>query len=120
MRDALRQAEWAVYVLLSERLGRTYVGCSSDVPLRLSQHNAGAVRATRNGTPWRLALTEPAGTYEQALHRERYYKSGAGRRRLKVLLTPRSPSSPDAALPAPACGGEASPGPGRAGKCCVL
>ena len=95
MNSGVRDSIWSVYVLYSSRLGRTYVGCAHDVALRLGQHNAGAVRATRNGIPWRVVQTELIGDYEQALHRERYFKSGAGRRKLHAML------SWDAALPAP-------------------
>ncbi len=46
---------WYVYVLWSERLGRTYVGISTEPTRRLAQHNgerAGGARATRGGRPW--------------------------------------------------------------------
>jgi putative endonuclease len=77
---------WSVYVLCSERIRRSYVGCSADVDGRLRVHNAGQVRATRGGTPWRLGYTEAVGTYLEVRRRERYYKSAAGRRRLKTIF----------------------------------
>jgi len=80
-----------------------YVGCAHDVDLRLCQHNAGTVAATRNGIPWRLIHREAVGEYALTLRRERYFKSGAGRRRLAAIL------SEGAALPAPPRRGEASP-----------
>ena len=51
---------WTLYLLVSERLGRTYVGIAHDAGRRLEQHNGetpGGARATRAGRPWRLART---------------------------------------------------------------
>ena len=89
MRDGIRQQVWSVYVLFSPSRRRTYVGCAHDVKGRLAQHNAAQVRATCLGVPWTVLLTETVGSYEQALQRERYYKSGAGRRRLKSIFEAR-------------------------------
>jgi putative endonuclease len=77
---------WSVYVLYSDRLERSYVGCSADVDGRLKTHNAGQVRATHADVPWRLIHTEAVGSHLEARHRERYYKTGAGRRRLKIIF----------------------------------
>jgi putative endonuclease len=48
---------WWVYVLVSRRGDRTYVGVTTDAERRLAQHNgerAGGARSTRAGRPWRL------------------------------------------------------------------
>jgi putative endonuclease len=58
------------------------VGCAHNVGARILQHNAGNVKATRGGAPWTLLHSEAIGACVLALRRERYYKSGAGRRRL--------------------------------------
>ncbi|MGQ0721505.1 MAG: GIY-YIG nuclease family protein [Candidatus Eiseniibacteriota bacterium] len=56
---------WWLYVLVSARGDRTYVGVSTDAERRLSQHNGevrGGAKATRAGRPWRLAaVTGPFG-----------------------------------------------------------
>ena len=80
------ESMWQVYVLYSERLDRSYVGCSADVDRRVSTHNAGQVTATRSGVPWRVIYVETVGRYAEARRRERYYKSAAGRRRLKTIF----------------------------------
>ena len=52
-------ASWAVYVLWSVRLERTYVGIAQDVARRVRQHNGELVRgarATRAGRPWELRV----------------------------------------------------------------
>jgi predicted GIY-YIG superfamily endonuclease len=48
---------WWVYVLISDRNQRTYVGIAQDPERRLQQHNgeqSGGARATRGHRPWRI------------------------------------------------------------------
>ena len=71
---------WFIYILQSEGNGRTYVGCASDVQARLARHNAGQVAATRRGRPWRILHVEELTDFAAARDRERYMKTGAGRR----------------------------------------
>ena len=84
--------QWKVYVLLSGRIRRTYVGCSQDVVNRLRQHNLGKVKATKYGVPWRLIYEEYCNDYKEARRRERYYKSGAGRKKIFHILKERCES----------------------------
>lgn len=51
--------DWFVYVLWSQRLGRSYVGIAVDPARRLRQHNGELVRgarSTRAGRPWELKV----------------------------------------------------------------
>ncbi len=79
-------APWQVYVLVSARGDRTYVGVTLDVTRRLEQHNGarpGGARATRAGRPWQLgALHGPYATRGEALRVERRLKRVRGLRRL--------------------------------------
>jgi putative endonuclease len=84
--DARGNMCWKIYILFSEKLQQTYVGCAEDVHSRLRQHNAGRVISTRNGRPWRIIHIEEVGNYGNVRKREKYYKSGAGRRALKLLF----------------------------------
>ncbi len=77
--------EWKVYILWSE-MKRTYTGCAQDEIIRLKRHNDGRVTATKNHRPWEIIYVENAGDYETARRREKYYKSSAGRRRIKQIL----------------------------------
>ena len=71
---------WHVYILENER-GRFYVGSTGRHPqLRLAEHNAGLNRWTRAHGPWRLVCWETYGDKNPALARERFLKTGAGRR----------------------------------------
>ncbi|MBM4147853.1 MAG: GIY-YIG nuclease family protein [Lentisphaerae bacterium] len=103
MKQSTRESAWSVYVLYSPSAKRTYVGCAHDVAARLTQHNAGKVSATRRGVPWHAVHTEHVGEYVLAVRRERYYKSAAGRRRLRAILPAldaRLTSRPAPATPA--------------------
>ncbi len=78
--------EWKVYILFSDKLSRTYTGCSSDVHKRIKQHNAGKVRATKYGIPWQLIFEETIGSYREARVRERYFKNASGRKKISEIL----------------------------------
>ena len=75
-----------VYVLVSEKTGRFYVGSTDNVDRRLFQHNAGYSKSTLHEVPWRLVQVESFTTRAEAVNRERYYKTGKGREELKPLL----------------------------------
>jgi putative endonuclease len=69
-----------VYVLWSDKLRKRYVGCTADVTKRLKEHNAGRTAFTHRGIPWVLIHSEVIETLGEARKRERFLKSGAGRR----------------------------------------
>ena len=79
-----------VYVLLSEKDGQFYTGATSDLRRRLEEHEAGRVKSTRNRLPVSLVYYEGCLSQSDAFQREKYLKSGMGkrylRRRLKVYL----------------------------------
>ena len=72
-----------VYILQSLKDLRTYIGYSADVAKRLYEHNLGKVTATKHRKPFKLLHTEEFGNLAEAKKRELYWKSGAGRRKLK-------------------------------------
>lgn len=78
---------WFVYVLWSERLGRTYVGITTEPERRLAQHNgerAGGARATRGGRPWALgAVFGPYPDRGAATREELRVKARRGRARME-------------------------------------
>jgi len=75
-----------VYVLLSERDKKLYIGYSSDVYRRLEQHNAGLNTSTACRRPLRLIYFEAHLHQDDALKRESYFKSTSGKRTLKIVL----------------------------------
>jgi len=78
-----------VYVLKSAKTGRRYIGSCENLDDRLRRHNAGDSKATRHGAPWTLIYTETFTTRREALEKERYYKTGAGRDKLDRLRATR-------------------------------
>ena len=68
-----------IYVLSSDKTGRRYTGSCENVDQRLRQHNTGQSKSTRAGRPWTLVYTEEFRTRAEAVRRERFLKTGAGR-----------------------------------------
>ena len=71
------------YILQSLEDSRTYVGSTNDFERRLKQHNSGQVKSTKHRAPFKILFTEEFKTLREARKREVWWKSGAGRRKLK-------------------------------------
>jgi putative endonuclease len=80
-----------VYVLLSEKDSKLYVGYTKDLKLRFEQHKKGYVESTKNRRPLNLIYYEACLLQEDAIRREKYLKSIYGkmfiRKRLKSYFT---------------------------------
>ncbi|MBY0435368.1 MAG: GIY-YIG nuclease family protein [Cyclobacteriaceae bacterium] len=48
---------FTVYVLFSKSTQKFYCGQTDDFELRLTRHNAGMVKSTKNGMPWMKVWT---------------------------------------------------------------
>ena len=70
---------YKVYVLKSDE-GKTYIGHSQDSSKRVSRHNRHSSKATRFETGWIVAYEETFDTRSLAIKREKFFKSGDGRR----------------------------------------
>ena len=81
------------YVLLSTKDGKFYTGCTSNLRKRLEEHNKGMVQSTKHRIPLDLIYYEACICKEDAYRRERYLKTGKGKRyirnRIKVYLSKR-------------------------------
>ena len=75
-----------VYVLRSVSDHGLYIGYSANLRRRFQQHIKGDSVATSYGGPWKLICYESYLDQHDALGREKYLKSGAGRRFLKAQL----------------------------------
>ena len=75
-----------VYVLRSEADSGFYIGYTNNLRIRLKEHTAGKSFATAHRSPWTLVYYEAYIEQADALAREGYLKSGAGRRFLKAQL----------------------------------
>ncbi len=77
---------WYVYVLQSNHTGRFYTGMTHDLRKRLSQHRQGNTQSTRHSGPWNLVYYEMSLAEDDARAREKYLKSGMGKRYVKNRL----------------------------------
>jgi putative endonuclease len=74
------------YVLKSTNFDFYYKGHCENLNERLIQHNSGMTESIRPYTPFIMAYFEEYETREEAIKREKYFKSSAGRRFLKKKL----------------------------------
>jgi len=75
-----------VYVLRSASDDGFYIGYSANLRKRFEQHAKGDAFATSYRGPWKLIYYEAYLEQTDALGRERYLKSGSGRKFLKRQL----------------------------------
>ena len=75
-----------VYALWSESHDKIYVGMSDSPEKRLKQHNTGKSKYTKKFKPWIQFFLEEAEISMIARKKEKYYKSGWGRKILKSKL----------------------------------
>ena len=75
-----------VYVLLSDRDGKSYIGSTNDLERRLAEHNAGKNISTSKRLPLKLVYFEGHSIKQNALRREKYYKTTKGKVTLKQIL----------------------------------
>ena len=74
------------YVLRSEKDSRLYTGSTNDLRRRLSEHNHGKVSSTKHREPFKLIYYEACINEQDARAREKYLKTGMGKRYLKNRL----------------------------------
>ena len=72
-----------VYVLLSEKDGRFYTGSTNDLKRRLDEHNAGKVESTKRRKPFKPIYYEACIDEKDARKREKYLKSGMGKKYMR-------------------------------------
>lgn len=75
-----------VYILQSEKDGRFYIGFTDDIERRLIEHNEGKSLATKPFRPYKLIYYEAFLYIKDAKAREKFLKSGWGRRSIKKML----------------------------------
>jgi len=74
------------YVLLSKKDDKFYIGHTNDLKGRKKEHFNGKVTSTKNRRPLKLIYYEACLNEFDAIKREKYFKSGYGRRFLKNRL----------------------------------
>ncbi len=75
-----------VYILRSKKDNNWYTGSTNDLQRRFRDHNNGRVAATSARRPLTLVYYEACRDDHDARKREKYLKSGMGKRYLKNRL----------------------------------
>jgi len=79
-------AFYYTYVLKSKKDGLLYIGYTNNLRERIKQHERGEVIATCYRRPLELMYYEACRNKAKALKREHYFKTGFGRRFLKIRV----------------------------------
>jgi putative endonuclease len=77
---------WYTYILHSKKDNRWYTGCTDYLRKRFKEHNQGLVFSTKGRGPFTIIYYEACLNKIDAFARERFLKSGMGKRYLKNRL----------------------------------
>ena len=77
---------YCVYVLYSLRDFKMYIGYTTNLEKRLEDHNAGKTTSTAPRRPLKLIFCEYYLSKQDAMRREKYFKTTAGKKGLKLML----------------------------------
>ena len=75
-----------IYAISSLHRNYIYVGMTKNLEERVERHNSGRERTTKPYRPFRLIYTEEIdGERAEARKREKYWKSGIGKEKLRMI-----------------------------------
>ncbi|NQU33675.1 MAG: GIY-YIG nuclease family protein [Bacteroidetes bacterium] len=74
------------YVIYSDKFSHYYKGHCENLEKRLKDHNQGKTKSIKSYIPFRIVYFEEFTTRLEAIARERYFKTAAGRRFLKKVI----------------------------------
>ena len=74
------------YILLSKKDNELYVGYTDNIKRRILEHNKGYVDSTKNRRPLEIICFEGYKNKLVAMKREKYLKTGWGRKYLNKIL----------------------------------
>ena len=77
---------YCVYVLNSLKDHKHYIGFTMNLENRIVDHNEGKTTSTAPRRPLELIYCEFHKSKEDAMRRERYFKTTAGKKVLKLML----------------------------------
>ncbi|KKS53847.1 MAG: Excinuclease ABC subunit C [Parcubacteria group bacterium GW2011_GWA2_42_28] len=84
--ESKRRFMYYVYIIYSAKLGKEYIGFTGDLKKRLIEHNQQRVSYTSRGVPWELIYYEAFVNKKDAMNEEKFFKTGSGRERRKLIL----------------------------------
>ena len=78
---------YCVYIIISPKFRKHYTGHTDDLGRRIMEHNITAEKGyTRRYRPWEILHSEYFKTRSEAIHREKFYKTGVGRELIKKMI----------------------------------
>jgi putative endonuclease len=84
--DVKHHLPFTVYVLRSLKDSHFYIGFTTDLERRLTEHEHGESLATAPRRPFELGYCECHGSRRDALRREGYFKTAMGKKALRLML----------------------------------
>ena len=78
-----------VYAISSLNRSYIYVGLTSGLESRIARHNKGYEKTTKPYRPFVLLFSEQVNTRTDAREREKYWKSGIRKEKLRRLRSPK-------------------------------
>jgi len=78
-----------VYAISSLNRNYIYVGLTSGLESRITRHNKGYEKTTKPYCAFVLLFSEQVNTRTDAREREKYWKSGIGKEKLRRLRSPK-------------------------------
>ena len=78
--------KYCVYILYSLRDKKLYIGFTTDISRRFAEHQSGNSKSTAARRPFRMLFCEYYLSKEDAMRREKYFKTTAGKKTIKLML----------------------------------
>ena len=84
--NPVRDNYFYTYVMLSKKDNKWYTGYTNDLRKRFKEHQSNRIYSTKSRGPFELIYYEACLNEQDARSREKYLKSGMGKRYLKNRL----------------------------------
>jgi len=75
-----------VYFLQSKKDGSYYIGVTSNIEIRLKEHNSGLSKSTAPKRPWILVRVEKYPDIKTAYQREQFIKAKKSRKIIEKII----------------------------------
>ncbi|MBT5503442.1 GIY-YIG nuclease family protein [Candidatus Falkowbacteria bacterium] len=75
-----------IYFLINQWRTKTYTGQTNNFEQRMQEHKNGKVKSTKNFDTFEAHILEEVDTLKAAIKREKYWKSCAGRKKIKKIF----------------------------------
>lgn len=82
----MSKLKYCTYVLISLKDKKLYIGSTSNIKQRLTDHFHGNSPSTAPRRPLKLLFCEYFVSKKDALRREKYFKTTAGKKSLKLII----------------------------------